>query len=112
MIAASAQGATRLLEALEKLAQWAGEPSGGGSSGAPSRELVRAFEEALSLPPADASAAAAGGTGGAPRNPCRALPLPEQARRDRRLLWNRPGRDLPWSGPPQPVALMSPPGRR
>ena len=66
MIAASAQGATRLLEALEKLAQWAGEPSGGGPSGAPSRELVRAFEEALSLPPADASAAAAGGTGGAP----------------------------------------------
>ena len=59
MIAASAQGATRLLEALEKLAQWAGEPSGGGPSGAPSRELVRAFEEALSLPPADASAAAA-----------------------------------------------------
>ena len=90
MIAASAQGATRLLEALEKLAQWAGEPSGGGPSGAPSRELVRAFEEALSLPPADASAAAAGGTGGAPA----ATAL------------------LPWSGPPQPVALMSPPGRR
>lgn len=49
MIPAPAQGATKLLEALEKLSQWAGEPSGGGPSGAPSRELVRAFEEALSL---------------------------------------------------------------
>ena len=85
MIAASAQGATRLLEALEKLAQWAGEPSGGGSSGAPSRELVRAFEEALSLPPADASAAAAGGTGGAPAatallpGPAESMPCPSVA---------------------------------
>lgn len=85
MIAASAQGATRLLEALEKLAQWAGEPSGGGPSGAPSRELVRAFEEALSLPPADASAAAAGGTGGAPAatallpGPAESMPCPSVA---------------------------------
>lgn len=31
MIPASAQGATKLLEALEKLSQWAGEPSGGRS---------------------------------------------------------------------------------
>lgn len=35
MIPAPAQGATKLLEALEKLSQWAGEPSGGGPSGAP-----------------------------------------------------------------------------
>lgn len=60
MIPASAQGATRLLEALEKLSQWAGEPSGGGPSGAPSRELVRAFEEALSTAPAEGPAIAAG----------------------------------------------------
>ena len=121
MIAASAQGATRLLEALEKLAQWADEPSGGGPSGAPSRELVRAFEEALSSPPADASAAAAGGTGAAPAatallpGPAESMPCPSVAgtgAEDHRLLWNRPGRGLPWSGPPQPVALMSPPGRR
>lgn len=85
MIAASAQGATRLLEALEKLAQWAGEPSGGGPSGAPSRELVRAFEEALSSPPADASAAAAGGTGAAPAatallpGPAESMPCPSVA---------------------------------
>lgn len=85
MIAASAQGATRLLEALEKLAQWAGEPSGGGPSGAPSRELVRAFEEALFSPPADASAAAAGGTGGAPAatallpGPAESMPCPSVA---------------------------------
>ncbi len=58
MIPASAQGATKLLEALEKLSQWAGEPSGGGPSGAPSRELVRAFEEALSTAPAEGPAAA------------------------------------------------------
>ena len=105
MIPASAQGATKLLEALEKLSQWAGEPSGGGPSGAPSRELVRAFEEALStLRPVRA----------APlhrrqrrscrdrRKPCRARQLTE---RGRKAL-------LPWSSPPQPVALMSPPGRR
>lgn len=60
MIPASTQGATKLLEALEKLSQWAGEPSGGGPSGAPSRELVRAFEEALSTAPAEGPAAAAG----------------------------------------------------
>ena len=64
MIPASAQGATKLLEALEKLSQWAGEPSGERPSGAPSRELVRAFEEALSTAPAEgpAVAAAEGGT--------------------------------------------------
>ena len=64
MIPASAQGATKLLEVLEKLSQWAGEPSGERPSGAPSRELVRAFEEALSTAPAEgpAVAAAEGGT--------------------------------------------------
>lgn len=60
MIPASAQGATKLLEALEKISQWAGEPAGGGPSGAPSRELVRAFEEALSTAPVEGPAAVAG----------------------------------------------------
>lgn len=72
MIPASTQGATKLLEALEKLSQWAGEPSGGGPSGAPSRELVRAFEEALSTAPAEGPAAAAGG-GATTASPATAL---------------------------------------
>ena len=112
MIPASAQGATKLLEALEKLSQWAGEPSGERPSGTPSRELVRAFEEALSTAPAEGPAAAAAEGGTAAPNPCRARRLPELGRKLRRPLWSRPGMDLPWSGPPQPVALMSPPGRR
>lgn len=66
MIPASAQGATRLLEALEKLSQWAGEPSGEQPSGAPSRELVRAFEEALSPASAEGSAVAAVDGGSVP----------------------------------------------
>lgn len=100
MIPAPAQGATKLLEALEKLSQWAGEPSGGGPSGAPSRELVRAFEEALSTAPPEGPAAAAG-EGGPTASSAAAL-----------LPWNRAGTLLPWSSPSQPVALMSPPGRR
>ena len=77
MIPASAQGATKLLEALEKLSQWAGEPSGGGPSGAPSRELVRAFEEALSTAPPEGPAAAAGE--GAPTASSAAALLPGPA---------------------------------
>ena len=48
MIAETAQGATKLLEALERLGDWAGgTATGGGPSGPPAREVVRAFEEAL-----------------------------------------------------------------
>lgn len=44
-----AQGASRLMEALEKLGEWAGSgQSGSGPSGPPSGEAVRAFEEAMS----------------------------------------------------------------
>ena len=71
MIPASAQGATKLLEALEKLSQWAGEPSGGGPSGAPSRELVRAFEEG--------PAAAAGEGGPTASSAAALLPGPAEA---------------------------------
>lgn len=79
MIPASAQGATKLLEALEKLSQWAGEPSGGGPSGAPSRELVRAFEEALSTAPAEGPAAAAGEGGTAAPATTALLPGPAES---------------------------------
>lgn len=79
MIPASAQGATKLLEALEKLSQWAGEPSGGGPSGAPSRELVRAFEEALSTAPPEGPAAAAGEGGPTASSAAALLPGPAEA---------------------------------
>lgn len=79
MIPASAQGATKLLEALEKLSQWAGEPSGGGPSGAPSRELVRAFEEELSTAPAEGPAAAAGESGTAASSAAPLLPGPAES---------------------------------
>ena len=79
MIPASAQGATKLLEALEKLSQWAGEPSGGGPSGAPSRELVRAFEEALSTAPPEGPAAAAGEGGSTASSAAALLPGPAEA---------------------------------
>ena len=79
MIPASAQGATKLLEALEKLSQWAGEPSGGGPSGAPSRELVRAFEEALSTAPPEGPAAAAGEGGPTASSAAALLPGPAGA---------------------------------
>ena len=79
MIPASAQGATKLLEALEKLSQLAGEPSGGGPSGAPSRELVRAFEEALSTAPPEGPAAAAGEGGPTASSAAALLPGPAEA---------------------------------
>lgn len=79
MIPASAQGATKLLEALEKLSQWAGEPSRGGPSGAPSRELVRAFEEALSTAPPEGPAAAAGEGGPTASSAAALLPGPAEA---------------------------------
>ena len=79
MIPAPAQGATKLLEALEKLSQWAGEPSGGGPSGAPSRELVRAFEEALSTAPPEGPAAAAGEGGPTASSAAALLPGPAEA---------------------------------
>lgn len=79
MIPASAQGATKLLEALEKLSQWAGEPSGGGPSGAPSRELVRAFEEALSTAPVEGTAAAAGEGSTAASSAAPLLPGPAES---------------------------------
>lgn len=60
MISASAQGATKLLEALEKLSEWAGSMPGGGPSAAPPRELVQAFEAALSAPSEGVSAAGQG----------------------------------------------------
>ena len=48
VIPEAAQGSARLLEALEKLAEWAGSgPGGNGPSGPPSEDVVRAFEEAL-----------------------------------------------------------------
>lgn len=51
MIPEVAQGSARLLEALEKLAEWAGRGPGGNSpSGPPSEDVVRAFEEALAGP--------------------------------------------------------------
>ena len=43
-----AQSSSRLMEALEKLGEWAGSGAGNGPSGPPSRDLVRAFEDALS----------------------------------------------------------------
>ena len=79
MIPASAQGATKLLEALEKLSQWAGEPSRGGPSGAPSRELVRAFEEALSTAPVEGPAAAAGEGSTAASSAAALLPGPAES---------------------------------
>lgn len=79
MIPASAQGATNLLEVLEKLSQWAGEPSGERPSGAPSRELVRAFEEALSTAPAEGPAAAAAEGGTAAPTATTLLPGPAES---------------------------------
>ena len=60
MIPEAAQGSARLLEALEKLAEWAGSgPGGNGPSGPPSEDVVRAFEEALAGPSEGAEAEAA-----------------------------------------------------
>ncbi|WP_297218888.1 hypothetical protein [uncultured Desulfovibrio sp.] len=84
MIEVSAQGASKLLEALEKLSAWAGDMPGSGPSGAPSRELVQAFEDALAASPAPggaAEAAGAGAPGAADMSPAAAgdvLPGPAQ----------------------------------
>ena len=60
VIPEAAQGSARLLEALEKLAEWAGSgPGGNGPSGPPSEDVVRAFEEALAGPSEGAEAEAA-----------------------------------------------------
>ena len=67
MISASAQGATKLLEALEKLSEWAGSMPGGGSSAAPPRELVQAFEAALAAPSEVVSTAGQGAATGSPQ---------------------------------------------
>ena len=64
MLPEIAQGSARLLEALEKLAEWAGSgPGGNGPSGSPSEDVVRAFEQALAGPSEGAAAetAAVGG---------------------------------------------------
>ena len=59
VIPEAAQGSARLLEALEKLAEWAGSgPGGNGPSGPPSEDVVRAFEEALAGPSEGAEAEA------------------------------------------------------
>lgn len=100
MIPVSAQSATRLLEALEKLSRWAGDPPGGGPSGAPSGELVRAFEDALGTGQAPAAAPVsevrAGGEALLP-GPAQALPplhLP----------------DMPADGQPPAAAQTQAPG--
>ena len=57
MLPEIAQGSARLLEALEKLAEWAGSgPGGNGPSGSPSEDVVRAFEQALAGPSEGAAA--------------------------------------------------------
>lgn len=77
MIPTSAQGATKLLEALEKLSRWAGDPPGDRPSGVPAGELVRAFEEALSSSPAEHAVSRAGE--GSVAAPVEAAPLPGPA---------------------------------
>lgn len=49
MFTANIQSATKAMEVLEKLAEWAGNESSNysGSSGSPSEDLVRAFKQAL-----------------------------------------------------------------
>ena len=62
MLPEAAQGASRLIEALEKLSQWAGNEAGGHSpSGMPSHEAVQAFEYALNGPSEGGSAVSASG---------------------------------------------------
>ncbi len=59
MIAEVAQSTSRLMEALEKLGEWAGSGTGGnGPSGSPSDEVVRAFEEAMAEPAEEAGGVA------------------------------------------------------
>lgn len=80
MIAESMQGATKLLEALERLGDWAGGAAGGGPSGPPSREVVRAFEAALDAAPAQAGATEQGALASVPSESggTGALPGPAQ----------------------------------
>lgn len=77
MMPASAQGATKLLETLEKLSRWAGDPPGDHPSGAPAGELVRAFEEVLSPPSAGADVPGVGE--GSVVAPPETVPLPGPA---------------------------------
>lgn len=77
MMPASAQGATKLLETLEKLSRWAGDPPGDRPSGAPAGELVRAFEEVLSPSPAGADVPGVGE--GSMAAPPETAPLPGPA---------------------------------
>ena len=59
MLPEVAQSASRLMEALEKLSEWAGSgPGGNGPSGPPSDDVVRAFEEAMAGAPEEAAGAA------------------------------------------------------
>lgn len=61
VLAEVTQSASRLLEALEKLSEWAGSgPGGNGPSGPPSDDVVRAFEEAMTEGPAQETEMAAG----------------------------------------------------
>ena len=61
VLAEVTQSASRLLEALEKLSEWAGSgPGGNGPSGPPSDDVVRAFEEAMTEGPAQKTEMAAG----------------------------------------------------
>ena len=58
MLPEVAQSASRLMEALEKLSEWAGSgPGGNGPSGPPSDDVVRAFEEAMAGAPEEAAGA-------------------------------------------------------
>ena len=80
MIVESAQGATKLIEALEKLGDWAGgATSGGGPSGPPAREVVRAFEEALEAAPVQPGGVDQGALASAPEQAGEAATLPGPA---------------------------------
>ena len=53
MLSELAQGASRLVQTLEKLGEWAGNGVGGnGPSGPPSDDVVRVFEQAMTGEPA------------------------------------------------------------
>ena len=80
MIAETAQGATKLLEALEKLGDWAGgAATGGGPSGPPAQEVVRAFEEALDAASVQTGATEQGALASAPPDSLERAVLPGPA---------------------------------